>query len=202
MNLAWLRPCLMLDGSGLIARPRGRRGACPAMLGRSHGSEASMRATVLQRRGHRRQQGTWCSGITPAQHAGGPGFNPQCVHFHMPFCWSPGRLALGSAEAHPHRRAWPPRPAVKARERGKRKGHGQGVREKEGPGRARPARAGPSRARPGLGRAGQSRAGLGQSRPDRAGPNRAGPLAGLGPGRANPSRAGPSRKRDRVRERE
>ena len=25
--------------------------------------------------------GTWCSGITPAQHAGGPGFNPQCVHF-------------------------------------------------------------------------------------------------------------------------
>ena len=24
--------------------------------------------------------GTWCSGITPAQHAGGPGFNPQCVH--------------------------------------------------------------------------------------------------------------------------
>ena len=27
-----------------------------------------------------RQQGTWCSGITPAQHAGGPGLNPQCVH--------------------------------------------------------------------------------------------------------------------------
>ena len=26
------------------------------------------------------QQGTWCSGITPVQHAGGPGFNPQCVH--------------------------------------------------------------------------------------------------------------------------
>ena len=26
--------------------------------------------------------GTWCSGITPAQHAGGPGFNPQRVHFH------------------------------------------------------------------------------------------------------------------------
>ncbi len=25
--------------------------------------------------------GTWCSGITPAQHAGGPGLNPQCVHF-------------------------------------------------------------------------------------------------------------------------
>ena len=26
-------------------------------------------------------EGTWCSGITPAQHAGGPGFNPQRVHF-------------------------------------------------------------------------------------------------------------------------
>ena len=25
--------------------------------------------------------GTWCKGITPAQHAGGAGFNPQCVHF-------------------------------------------------------------------------------------------------------------------------
>ncbi len=24
--------------------------------------------------------GTWCSVITPVQHAGGPGFNPQCVH--------------------------------------------------------------------------------------------------------------------------
>ena len=25
--------------------------------------------------------GTWCSGRAPAQHARGPGFNPQCVHF-------------------------------------------------------------------------------------------------------------------------
>ena len=25
--------------------------------------------------------GTWCSGITSALHAEGPGFNPQCVHF-------------------------------------------------------------------------------------------------------------------------
>ena len=32
------------------------------------------------------QPGTSCSGITPAQHAGGPGFNPQCVHItqHAP----------------------------------------------------------------------------------------------------------------------
>ena len=27
--------------------------------------------------------GTWCSGITSAQHAGGPGFNPQCVHWSI-----------------------------------------------------------------------------------------------------------------------
>ena len=25
--------------------------------------------------------GAWCSGITSASHAEGPGFNPQCVHF-------------------------------------------------------------------------------------------------------------------------
>ena len=25
-------------------------------------------------------EGTWCSGITSAPHAEGPGFNPQCVH--------------------------------------------------------------------------------------------------------------------------
>ena len=36
--------------------------------------------------------GTWCSGITSASHAEGPGFNPQCVH-------------ISSA---------PPRPALKA----------------------------------------------------------------------------------------
>ena len=26
-------------------------------------------------------KGTWCSGITSASHAEGPGLNPQCVHF-------------------------------------------------------------------------------------------------------------------------
>ena len=26
-------------------------------------------------------RGTWCSGITSASHAEGPGFKPQCVHF-------------------------------------------------------------------------------------------------------------------------
>ena len=27
--------------------------------------------------------GTWCSGITSALHAEGPGFNPQCVHARL-----------------------------------------------------------------------------------------------------------------------
>ena len=31
-------------------------------------------------------QGRWCSGITPAHHAGGPGFNPQCAHVLMLCC--------------------------------------------------------------------------------------------------------------------
>ena len=32
-------------------------------------------------------EGTWCSGITPAQHAGCHGFNPQRVHLlHMSLC--------------------------------------------------------------------------------------------------------------------
>jgi hypothetical protein len=35
-------------------------------------------AHAYQDAAHRK--GTWCSGITPAQHAGGPGFNPQRVH--------------------------------------------------------------------------------------------------------------------------
>ena len=37
-----------------------------------------------QRANEARGPGTWCSGITPAQHAGGPGFNPQCVHILSP----------------------------------------------------------------------------------------------------------------------
>ena len=30
------------------------------------------------------QMGTWCSGITSAPHAEGPGLNPQCVHIMLP----------------------------------------------------------------------------------------------------------------------
>ena len=28
-------------------------------------------------------KGSWCSGITPCQHAGGPGFKPQRVHIAL-----------------------------------------------------------------------------------------------------------------------
>ena len=30
-------------------------------------------------------RGTWCSGITSASHAEGPGFKSQCVHFPLLF---------------------------------------------------------------------------------------------------------------------
>ena len=40
------------------------------------------------------QLGTWCSGITPAQHAGGPGLNPQCVHFTSAHACGSGGLPL------------------------------------------------------------------------------------------------------------
>ena len=36
------------------------------------------------------QMGTWCSGITSASHAEGPGFKSQCVHFIA----SPGQKYL------------------------------------------------------------------------------------------------------------
>ena len=38
-----------------------------------------------QRDAWSQSRGTWCSGITPAQHAGGPGFNPQRVQFDLSY---------------------------------------------------------------------------------------------------------------------
>ena len=40
--------------------------------------------------------GTWCTGITPAQHAGGPGFNPQRVHMWEGWCSRRSRRILSS----------------------------------------------------------------------------------------------------------
>ena len=39
--------------------------------------------------------GTWCNGITPAQHAGGPGFNPQCVHLSFPWLATARHASIG-----------------------------------------------------------------------------------------------------------
>ena len=55
-------------------------------------------------------KGTWCSGITPAQHAGGPGFNPQCVHSGVG-ATSNSNLHRGGRTLHqpgaiPRSRAW------------------------------------------------------------------------------------------------
>ena len=49
----------------------------------------SIAAVLRQRLGRPnsfQQMGTWCSGITSASHAEGPGFKSQCVHFviHLP----------------------------------------------------------------------------------------------------------------------
>ena len=43
-------------------------------------------------------KGTWCSGITPAQHAGGPGFNPQCVQYFHLFSAAVSQLKAKSLE--------------------------------------------------------------------------------------------------------
>ena len=50
-------------------------------------------------------KGTWCSGITPAQHAGGPGFNPQRVHlarfshFLVPMSFSQTSVEWGNQQS-------------------------------------------------------------------------------------------------------
>ncbi len=54
--------------------------------------------------------GTWCSGITSALHAEGPGFNPQCVHN----CCTPGMcvcFSLRQPQARPAVRSIRLRPA-------------------------------------------------------------------------------------------
>ena len=43
-------------------------------------------------------EGTWCSSITPAQHAGGPGFNPQCFQYFGLFSAAVSQLKAKSLE--------------------------------------------------------------------------------------------------------
>ena len=64
-----------------VAHPH-QGGAC-SVSGASVGAALLAIQSIPERWSRARlcyQSGTWCSGITPAQHAGGPGFNPQCVH--------------------------------------------------------------------------------------------------------------------------
>ena len=60
--------------AGFLSFLSPRRRGTPAGGGGGHFS-------LRMRRRCLRFEGTWCSGITPVQHAGGPGFNPQCVHY-------------------------------------------------------------------------------------------------------------------------
>ena len=67
------------EGGWLWARAMGR--TCQARDGVGGGwrrGGSSFRLTAALMKSCR--VGTWCSGIAPAQHAGGPGFNPQRVH--------------------------------------------------------------------------------------------------------------------------
>ncbi len=60
-----------------------QRVPCPldSWLRRPYRKPPRARARVLQfPTSHERQAGTWCSGITSASHAEGPGFKSQCVH--------------------------------------------------------------------------------------------------------------------------
>ena len=60
--------------AGFLSFLSPRRRGTPAGAGGGHFS-------LRMRRRCLRFEGTWCSGITPAQHAGGSGFSPQCVHY-------------------------------------------------------------------------------------------------------------------------
>ena len=47
-------------------------------------------------------RGTWCSGITSAPHAEGPGLNPQCVHAHRCMLWQQlGKLVAAAWQRPP-----------------------------------------------------------------------------------------------------
>ena len=67
----------------------------------ANGARTARETTKPSRAQKRLQQttGTWCSGITPAQHAGGPGFNPQCVHMWQPRSTVPTRGACKTTAA-------------------------------------------------------------------------------------------------------
>ena len=65
-----------------VRRPIGRKKAERVFSAKSCAEQVLEHTRPLQLRG------SWCSGITPAQHARGAGFNPRPVHAHVRLRWS------------------------------------------------------------------------------------------------------------------
>ena len=63
--------CALVWSACAVSVLRWSSGASPQTIAMTH--------TATHRKDSR--MGTWCSGITSASHAEGPGFNPQCVQF-------------------------------------------------------------------------------------------------------------------------
>ena len=63
----------------------------------SVGNAQSVRSAAIQSRCTMHSWGTWCSGITFAPHAEGPGLKSQCVHcFHSHRAMFAHAIILGS----------------------------------------------------------------------------------------------------------
>ena len=121
------------DPGGKLARvaapPRapGQRGSAATVLpGRNGAGPPCVAGELVPPRAERPQEtpktlpprGTWCSGITPVQHAGRPGFSPQCVHggFGTEISFSREAFAeirpLGWTSHFPSFRGTEPKPVV------------------------------------------------------------------------------------------
>ena len=64
-------------------RKRGKRSFCGWPLPLDRFSAESYAQRVFEHSRPAQLRGSWCSGITPAQHARGAGFNPWPVHAHV-----------------------------------------------------------------------------------------------------------------------
>ena len=79
-NVLWASPigCSLCDELHGVAVSARQTSMCGHVAEWRHLCSASRRR--MGQSSNQVSLGTWCSGITPAQHAGGPGFNPQRVH--------------------------------------------------------------------------------------------------------------------------
>ena len=85
-----VRPLVFLSAAGALLwflsccrRKRGKRGFCGWPLPLDRFSAESYAQQVFEHSRPAQLRGSWCSGITPAQHARGAGFNPRPVHAHV-----------------------------------------------------------------------------------------------------------------------